>query len=57
MVRTNPDGTDIKRVLEWLPNRDLTDADLAAALGVPPSNYSRHKHDVTKTMRTIDSEL
>ena len=57
MARTNLDGKDIKRVLERLLNRDLTDADLAAALGVPRSNYSRHKDDVTKTMRTIDSEL
>ncbi|HWT49134.1 MAG TPA: hypothetical protein VN255_11335 [Mycobacterium sp.] len=57
MVHTNRDGKDIKRVLEWLLNRDFTDADLAAALGAPPSNYSRHKDDVTKTMRTIDSEL
>ena len=57
MARTNLDGKDIKRVLERLLNRDLADADLAAALGVPPSNYSRHKDDVTKTMRTIDSEL
>jgi len=56
-VHTNRDGKDIKRVLEWLLNRDFTDADLAAALGAPPSNYSRHKDDVTKTMRTIDSEL
>ena len=57
MAHTNLDGKDIKRVLESLLNRDLTDADLAAALGAPPSNYSRRKNDVTKTMRTIDSEL
>lgn len=53
MVRTNPDGTDIKRVLEWLPNRDLTDADLAAALGVPPSNCSRHKCDKDYRLRAL----
>jgi hypothetical protein len=35
----------IRRVLEWLLNRDLTDADMAAALDVHPSNYSRHKDD------------
>jgi hypothetical protein len=57
MVRTNLDGKDIRRVLEWLPIRDLTDADPAAALGAPPSNYSRRKDDVTKMMRTMDSEL
>ena len=45
MPRTNMDGKPIRRVLEWLLNRDLTDADMAAALGVHPSNYSRHKDD------------
>ena len=39
------DGKPIRRVLEWLLNRDLTDADIAAALDVHPSNYSRHKDD------------
>jgi hypothetical protein len=39
------DGKPIRRVLEWLLNRDLTDADMAAALDVHPSNYSRHKDD------------
>jgi hypothetical protein len=38
-------GKAIRRVLEWLLNRDLTDADMAAALDVHPSNYSRHKDD------------
>jgi hypothetical protein len=45
MARTNMDGKPIRRVLEWLLNRDLTDADMAAALDVHPSNYSRHKDD------------
>src|SRR6201992_4012108 len=45
MARTITDGKPIRRVLEWLLNRDLTDADMAAALDVPPSNYSRHKDD------------
>jgi hypothetical protein len=45
MVRTNQDGKDIRRVLEWLLNRDLTDADMAAALDVHPSHFSRHKGD------------
>jgi len=30
------DGKPIRRVLEWLLNRDLTDADMAAALDVHP---------------------
>jgi hypothetical protein len=45
MARTNMDGKPIRRVLEWLLNRALTDADMAAALDVHPSNYSRHKDD------------
>jgi hypothetical protein len=36
MARTNMDGKPIRRVLEWLLNRDLTDADMAAALDVHP---------------------
>jgi hypothetical protein len=39
------DGKPIRRVLEWLLDRDLTDADMAAALDVHPSHYSRHKGD------------
>jgi hypothetical protein len=45
MPRTNMDGKPIRRVLEWLLNRDLTNADMAAALDVHPSHYSRHKDD------------
>jgi hypothetical protein len=45
MSRTNLDGKSIKLVLQWLLNRDITDADLAAGLDIPPSNYSRHKDD------------
>jgi hypothetical protein len=45
MARANLDGKPIRRVLEWLLNRDLTDADMAAALDVHPSHYSRHKGD------------
>jgi transcriptional regulator with XRE-family HTH domain len=37
------DGQSIRRVLEWLLSRDLTDADLAAALDIPPATFSRHK--------------
>jgi excisionase family DNA binding protein len=36
-------GKPIRRVLEWLVNRDLTDAEMAKALGIPPANYSRRK--------------
>jgi transcriptional regulator with XRE-family HTH domain len=39
------DGKEVRRVLSWLLNRDLTDADLADALGVSPPTYSRHKDD------------
>jgi len=35
----------IRLVLSWLTNRDLTDADLAAALDTTPPTYSRHKDD------------
>jgi transcriptional regulator with XRE-family HTH domain len=47
MARTNMDGKDIRRVISWLVNRDLTDADLADALGVSAPTYSRNKdkHD------------
>src|ERR1700752_4632194 len=45
MARTNMEGKPIRRVLGWLLNRDLTDADMAAALDVHPSNYSPHKDD------------
>jgi hypothetical protein len=45
MPRTNMDGKPIHRVLEWLINRDLTEGDMAAALDVSPSHYSRHKGD------------
>ena len=43
MSRTNLDGRPIKRVLEWLLNRDLADADLANALGLAAATYSRRK--------------
>lgn len=37
------DGQPIRRVLEWLLNRELTDAEMADALEMPASTYSRHK--------------
>lgn len=43
MPRTNQDGKDVKLVLEWLCGRHITDAELAAALDLPPTNYSRRK--------------
>ena len=32
-------------MLRWLTNRDIQDADMAAALGMPPATYSRRKND------------
>lgn len=43
MPRTNQDGRDIKMVLCWLTRRHLTDSELARALEMPTSNYSRRK--------------
>lgn len=45
MPRTSRDGKPIRRVLGWLLNRDLTDGDLATALGVDKTYFSRHKDD------------
>jgi hypothetical protein len=42
-ARTNQDGKEIRRVLEWLSNRNIQDAEMAAALRMPPATYSRHK--------------
>lgn len=43
MARTNQDGKSIKLVLEWLCHRHLPDTELAAALGIPPTNYYRRR--------------
>jgi hypothetical protein len=43
MTRTSQHGKSIRRVLEWLLNRDLTDAEMAKALGMSAANYSRRK--------------
>lgn len=45
MPRTSRDGKPIRRVLGWLLNRDLTDSDVAAALEVDKTYFSRHKDD------------
>ena len=45
MSRTNFDNKPIRRVLSWLTNRDLTDADLAAALDMPTTTFSRRKDE------------
>lgn len=45
MPRTSRDGKPIRRVLGWLLNRDLTDGDLAQALEVDKTYFSRHKED------------
>jgi hypothetical protein len=43
--RKNRDGKPIKLVLSWLAGRELADSDLAIALGVDKTYYSRHKDD------------
>lgn len=45
MSRTNFDGKPIRRVLSWLTNRDLTDSDLATALDMPTTTFSRRKDE------------
>ena len=44
-MRTNFDNKPIRRVLSWLTNTDLTDADLAEALEMPTTTFSRRKDD------------
>ena len=43
--RTNRDGKPIKLVLGWLAGREVSDGELAKALGVDKTYYSRHKDD------------
>lgn len=43
MARTNADGKDVRRVLEWLLNRSLTEVELADAVGLKPATYNRNK--------------
>ncbi len=45
MCRNNLDGKPIRRVLSWLTNQDLTDAELAAALDMPTTTFSRRKDE------------
>src|SRR6185503_7649885 len=43
MPRTNQDGKDIKLVVGWLCGRHVSDAEMAEAVGIPTTNYSRRK--------------
>jgi transcriptional regulator with XRE-family HTH domain len=43
MPRLNTQGKTLKRVLEWQIDRNITDAELASALKMPPATYSRRK--------------
>lgn len=44
-MSTNRGGRSLKLVLSWLLNRELTDTEIARALNVQKSYYSRHKDD------------
>lgn len=43
MARLNRGGRDIRRVLEWLLNRDVPDGEIGSALRLPKATYSRRK--------------
>lgn len=43
MPRTNKAGRDLRRVLEWLLNRDVPDGEVATALKLAKATYSRRK--------------
>lgn len=43
MPRLNQAGKDIRRVLEWLLNRDVPDSEIGSILGLPKATYSRRK--------------
>jgi hypothetical protein len=43
MPRPNRARKTLKRILEWQLNSDITDAQLGAALGMPPATFSRRK--------------
>ncbi|MFV8319389.1 hypothetical protein [Mycobacterium sp. 23] len=43
MPRTNKAGRDLRRVLEWLLNRDVPDGEIATALNLAKATYSRRK--------------
>jgi hypothetical protein len=46
MARLNRANKDIRRVLEWLLNRDVPDTEIGTALGMPKATYSRRKEAV-----------
>lgn len=43
MPRLNQAGKDVRRVLEWLLNRDVPDAEIGSILGLSKATYSRRK--------------
>lgn len=43
MPRTNQDGKDIRLVCSWLCGHFISDAEMADAVGIPTTNYSRRK--------------
>lgn len=43
MPRTNKAGRDLRRVLEWLLNRDVPDTEIGTALNLAKATYSRRK--------------
>ena len=43
MPRLNHAGKDIRRVLEWLLNRDVPDTEIGSILGLSKATYSRRK--------------
>lgn len=43
MSRKSKDGKSLKRILEWVFDRDVADGEIAGALQKPPATYSRYK--------------
>lgn len=43
MPRTNQDGKDLKLTMSWFSGRIVSDAEMADAVGIPTTNYSRRK--------------
>ncbi|QDH91878.1 hypothetical protein SEA_PHRAPPUCCINO_40 [Mycobacterium phage Phrappuccino] len=43
MPKNSREGRGLKRVLEWVLDRDIVDAEIAGALNKPPATYSRRK--------------
>lgn len=43
MTRTNREGRDLRRVLEYALNRDISDVEMAGALGMPTSTFGKRK--------------